>query len=125
MSDYVCPFIQNKKHEPQPCLQDKCMLYMRLNGEDPNTGERINSGYCAMAITPKLLMENNQGIAGLQKAMEETRNRTAETGAAIIKSNQQTMDFAQGVGLMLQNIQAGGLIPKSVPSPVIEASEPS
>jgi len=125
MTEYLCPLIRDKKGENQPCMQDKCMLYMRLNGTDKNTGAPVNNGYCAMSATPMILIEVRQALDGLQKATEQGRNRTAEVGQLVIKNNEQTKDLLQGLASVAQGIQAGQFPPKSAPAPVLEVSEPA
>ena len=52
--DADCPMWQ------APCKKEKCRWWKHIAGENPNTGEQINAGDCAIAFLPFLLIENTQ-----------------------------------------------------------------
>lgn len=87
MSEALCPLIQNKKHEPQPCIKERCMWYMRVIGTDPNTGNPAEELGCAVAWMPTLLIENTQQVRQHGAATEGLRNRAADMSEAISKLN--------------------------------------
>jgi hypothetical protein len=49
-----CPLIE------QPCIQDECAWFTRIQGVNPQTGHPVDSGACAMAWLPILMCQGNQ-----------------------------------------------------------------
>jgi len=79
MSDY-CPLIQKK------CKQHKCKFYIQINGNNPNTGERISEFDCAVSWLPVLLIEGAQQTRQSGAAIESFRNEMVR-----INENSQTL----------------------------------
>ncbi len=73
-----CPLLKMK-----PCKKDECAWYVQIRGQDPNTGDAIDKGACAMAWNPTLLIENNKMVGELGAATESLRNRVDETNGLI------------------------------------------
>ena len=67
MSDY-CPLIQKK------CKEHKCKFYIQVNGQNPNTGQRISDWDCAVSWLPVLLIEGANQSRQAGAAVESFRN---------------------------------------------------
>ena len=52
----------------------RCAWYTEIAGKDPQTGKDINQSYCAMAILPKLIIENTGKQIRTGSAIESFRN---------------------------------------------------
>ena len=57
-----------------PCRQLDCAWFMKVRGNNPNTGEEIDDFGCAMAWMPVLLIENSQQQRQTGAAVESFRN---------------------------------------------------
>jgi hypothetical protein len=64
----ACPY------RMRACVGENCPLFVRVLGTDPNTGEQLNQGACAPALTPLMLLEMSQKLDGVQQATESGRN---------------------------------------------------
>jgi len=60
----------------KPCFGEKCAQFVKLRGENPNTGQEIDEGGCAEAWTPVLLTEISRVGRGIAKDIESFRNET-------------------------------------------------
>ena len=60
-----------------------CRFWVTVQGMHPQTGEQINSGDCAIAWTPVLLIENSKVNRETGAAVESLRNENVTTGAQI------------------------------------------
>jgi len=65
MSDRSCPLGWH-------C--DKCLWHTKLRGQNPQTGQEMDSEGCAIAFLPILLIENSQQQRQTSAAVESTRN---------------------------------------------------
>lgn len=72
----------------EPCKQLDCAWFVKLHGEDPNTGKKIDEFGCAMAWMPMLLIENAQQSRGTGAAVESFRNE-------MVKQNETSHDLLQ------------------------------
>lgn len=61
----TCPF-------GHVCQQ--CRLWIRLRGQDPQSGQEIDTEECALAWLPILLVENSQRQWQTSQAVETFRN---------------------------------------------------
>ena len=57
-----------------PCRQLDCAWFMKIRGNNPNTGEEIDDYGCAMAWMPVLMIENSQQQRQTGAAVESFRN---------------------------------------------------
>lgn len=67
----------------EPCVEDgairngelvKCRFWVTVMGTNPQTGETVNNGDCAMAWTPVLMIENSKVNRETGAAIESFRN---------------------------------------------------
>jgi hypothetical protein len=65
-----CPLIK------KDCVENKCLWYTQVRGENPNTGEPIDEWGCAMNLLPVLLIENARQQRSTAAAVESMRNET-------------------------------------------------
>lgn len=65
----------------KPCRQLECAWFMKVRGNNPNTGEEIDDYGCSMAWLPVLMIENSQQQRHTGAAVESFRNE-------MVKSNQ-------------------------------------
>lgn len=63
---------------------DKCLWHTKLRGQNPQTGQEMDSEGCAIAFLPILLIENSQQQRQTSMAVESTRNELVKSlsGAA-------------------------------------------
>lgn len=57
-----------------PCRQLDCAWFMKIRGNNPNTGEEIDDYGCSMAWLPVLMIENSQQQRSTGAAVESFRN---------------------------------------------------
>ena len=83
----------------EPCKQLECAWFIKMRGNNPNTGEDVDEWACSMAWLPILLIENSQQQRSTGAAVESFRNEmvranevnammlveTARKGSSIIK----------------------------------------
>lgn len=83
----ICPLMGGK-----PCIEDgsvvdgelvACRFWVTVMGKNPQTGETVNNGDCAMAWTPVLLIENSKVNRETGAAVESLRNENVTTGQQI------------------------------------------
>lgn len=65
----------------KPCRQLECAWFMKIRGNNPNTGEEVDEYGCSMAWMPMLMIENSQQQRSTGAAVESFRNE-------MVKSNQ-------------------------------------
>jgi hypothetical protein len=82
----LCPLMGSE------CIEDgavrdgelvKCRFWVHVQGMNPQTGETVSNGDCAMAWTPMLLIENSQQQRQTGAAVESFRNE-------MVKANEST-----------------------------------
>jgi hypothetical protein len=68
---------------------DECILFVHLQGENPQTGDKIDQEGCALSWIPLLLVENSRQMRSNASAIESLRNEVlkplAVTAAALTK----------------------------------------
>jgi hypothetical protein len=57
-----------------PCRQLDCAWFMKVRGNNPNTGEEIDDYGCSIAWMPLLMIENSQQQRQTGAAVESFRN---------------------------------------------------
>lgn len=65
----------------KPCRQLDCAWFMKVRGNNPNTGEEIDDYGCSMAWLPVLMIENSQQQRQTGASVESFRNE-------MVKANQ-------------------------------------
>ena len=58
----------------EPCSQLECAWFMKIRGNNPNTGEEVDEWGCSMAWLPVLMIENSQQQRQTGAAVESFRN---------------------------------------------------
>lgn len=84
----------------KPCRQLECAWFMKIRGNNPNTGEEIDDYGCSMAWLPVLMIENSQQQRSTGAAVESFRNE-------MVKSNevgQRVLLAAAGVPMQAQTM---------------------
>ena len=74
----------------EPCKQLDCAWFVKLAGEDPNTGKNVDEFGCAVAWLPMLLIENAQQSRQTGAAIESFRNE-------MVKQNEQSHQLLHGI----------------------------
>jgi hypothetical protein len=65
----------------KPCRQLECAWFMKIRGNNPNTGEEVDEYGCSMAWMPMLMIENSQQQRSTGAAVESFRKE-------MVKSNE-------------------------------------
>ena len=63
----------------KPCRQLECAWFMKVRGNNPNTGEEIDDYGCAIAWMPVLMIENSQQQRQTGAAVESFRNEMVKS----------------------------------------------
>lgn len=58
----------------KPCRQLECAWFMKIRGNNPNTGEEVDEYGCSMVWMPMLMIENSQQQRSTGAAVESFRN---------------------------------------------------
>lgn len=83
----ICPMMGGK-----PCIEDgtvidgelvACRFWVTVQGKNPQTGQEVNNGDCAIAWMPVLLIENSKVNRETGAAVESMRNESVTTGQQI------------------------------------------
>lgn len=86
----ICPMMGG-----QDCVEDgairngelvKCRFWITVMGKNPQTGETVNNGDCAIAWMPVLLIENSKVNRETGAAVESMRNESVTTGAQLTQA---------------------------------------
>jgi hypothetical protein len=67
-----CPLIK------KDCVENKCLWYTQVRGQNPNTGEPVDEWGCAMNLLPILLIENAKQQRSTAAAVESFRNENVK-----------------------------------------------
>lgn len=65
----------------EPCKQLECAWFLKIQGNNPNTGEAVDEWGCSIAWLPVLMIENSQQQRQTGAAVESFRNE-------MVKANQ-------------------------------------
>ena len=84
-SKNLCPL-----NKFEPCRQLDCAWFLKIRGQNPNTGEDIDEWGCSMSWMPILLIENAQMSRQTGAAVESFRNEMVKAN----ESNQQVLAHA-------------------------------
>jgi len=83
----ICPMMGG-----EPCVEDgairnnelvQCRFWVKIMGQNPQTGETVNNGDCAIAWMPVLLIENSKVNRETGAAVESLRNESVTTGQQV------------------------------------------
>lgn len=89
----ICPMMGGE------CVEDgairdgelvACRFWVTVQGKNPQTGETVNNGDCAMAWMPVLLIENSKVNRETGAAVESFRNEMVKANEASQKMLMQT-----------------------------------
>lgn len=80
----------------KPCRQLECAWFMKVTGQNPNTGEEHDDWGCAMAWLPILTIENSKMQRETGAAVESFRNE-------MVSENQRSLNML--VGGLVQSTQ--------------------
>lgn len=70
-----------------PCRQLDCAWFIKIRGNNPNTGEEIDDYGCSMAWLPVLMIENSQQQRQTGASVESFRNEMVKAN----KNSQQIL----------------------------------
>ena len=87
----VCPL--HKKPMEDVC--HTCPMWMMLRGVDNNTGEDVDSWYCAYAIMPRLMIENSNQQRSTSAAIESFRNEMVKQNDSLLTAAKKTKLLSQ------------------------------
>lgn len=76
----------------KPCRQLDCAWFMKVRGNNPNTGEEIDDYGCAIAWLPVMMIENSQQQRQTGAAVESFRNemvKASDTGQQVLMATLQ------------------------------------
>lgn len=65
-----------------PCRQLECAWFMKIRGNNPNTGEEVDDWGCSMAWLPILMIENSSQQRQTGAAVESFRNEMVKSNEA-------------------------------------------
>jgi len=69
----------------EPCKQFDCAWFLKIAGNNPNTGEPTEEWGCSMSWLPILLIENAQQSRQTGAAVESFRNKMVEQQQNILE----------------------------------------
>lgn len=95
-----CPLIKKE------CVGLKCSWFMKIEGYDINTGNRVDEWNCSIALLPMLLVENSGMQRQTGAAVESFRNE-------MVKANDNSLKLiaaATGLGTPFINTEETKLI---------------
>lgn len=75
-----------------PCRQLDCAWFMKVRGNNPNTGQEVDEYGCSMAWLPILMIENSQQQRQTGAAVESFRNemvKANDTGQQVLMATLQ------------------------------------
>jgi hypothetical protein len=73
-------------HNFEPCKQLDCAWFLKIRGNNPNTGEDVDEWGCAIAWLPVLMIENSQQQRQTGAAVESFRNE-------MVKANESSQQI--------------------------------
>jgi len=68
-----CPILKSE------CIKLKCAWFMKVEGYDINTGNRVDEWNCSIALLPMLLIENSGQQRSTGAAVESFRNEMVKS----------------------------------------------
>lgn len=96
----ICPMMGGKECVEDGAIRDgelvKCRFWVTVMGQNPQTGETVSNGDCAMAWMPVLLIENSKVNRETGAAIESMRNESVTTGQQITTALVAAAHLKQG-----------------------------
>lgn len=83
----TCP-LGHKCEEAREGAVHRCAWFVKLRGQNPQTGEELDEYGCAMTWLPVLLVENARVSRGTSAAVESFRNE-------MVDANKKTLGVLQ------------------------------
>lgn len=85
-----CPLLRG------PCMESRCVWWVHIRGQHPQTGSDIDMFDCAVKWLPTLLIENSKETRHTAGAVESFRNEMARqnTGLAHLLTSQDAIKRA-------------------------------
>lgn len=68
--------------DKKPCLKERCVQWVHLRGDHPQSGEALDLADCALKWLPILLIENAKEVRQTAAAVESQRNVVAGIAVA-------------------------------------------
>jgi hypothetical protein len=81
----------------KPCRQLECAWFMKIRGNNPNTGAEIDDYGCSISWLPILMIENSQQQRQTGAAVESFRNemvKTNETSHHVLMATLQNSNLS-------------------------------
>jgi hypothetical protein len=83
----ICPMMGGEECVGDGAVRNgelvKCRFFIQVQGKNPQNGQDINQGDCAIAWMPLLLIENSNVNRQTGAAIESMRNESVTTGQQI------------------------------------------
>lgn len=79
-----CP-LGHKCEEAREGAVHRCAWFVKLRGQNPQTGEEIDEHGCAMTWLPVLLVENARVSRGTSAAVESFRNEMVDANKKVLQ----------------------------------------
>ena len=80
----TCPLGSNCERVIDGAIE-RCAWYVKLEGEHPQSGEKMNESRCAMAWIPVLQIEGNGQNRHITTAVQSLRNETIKRQNAALE----------------------------------------
>ena len=100
----ICPLLNSECIEDGAILDGKlcaCNFWVHIIGKDPQTGEDVNKGNCAINWVPMLLIENSRYSRETGAAVESFRNEMVKAN----ESNTQVLIAAAKINTNLIEVE--------------------
>lgn len=86
-----------------PCRQLDCAWFLKIRGQNPNTGEDMDDWGCSMSWLPLLMIDNSQQQRQTGAAVESFRNEMVKANEVsqqvLIATVQQTNPDMKVIGV--------------------------
>jgi len=76
----ICPFLN------KPCIKNKCNLYVKIQGMNPQTGKDVDIWDCVIKITPLILIDHTKHLENLRACNEQTRNEVIKLNSNLVNT---------------------------------------
>jgi hypothetical protein len=78
----------------KPCRQLECAWFMKIRGNNPNTGEEVDEYGCSITWLPMLMIENSQQQRSTGAAVESFRNEMVKANETSQHVLMATLQYA-------------------------------
>jgi len=76
----ICPFLN------KPCIKNKCNLYVKIQGVNPQTGKDVDVWDCVFKITPLILIDHTKHLENTRACSEQLRNEMIKLNSNLINA---------------------------------------